>query len=157
MVVTKQFGLTKNEYFKISVTVFIRQKWWVLAIIFVLALPPIFRGYTSENIYSVFCVVYLLLIGVRLYIYAHSKENENFFRLRHYEIDGEKMSCFVNGGSDSTTMMSDFIKVITIKEYYLFYYSKQHCQIIPKDSFQSSADEMWFQKEIITRGGWLRK
>ena len=53
-------------------------------------------------------------------------------------------------------MINEFIKFIEIKDYYLFYYSKEHCVIIPKDSFQSSTDEIWFRNEIITRGGWLR-
>lgn len=157
MIVTKQFSLTRNDFFKILITVFVRQKWWVLAILFILAISPIFTGYTSENIYTVFCVVYILLIGLRFYIYSHSKTNEIFFRLRYYEIDNEKINSFTQGGSQSTTMISDFIKFIDIKKYYLFYYSNQLCVIIPKDSFQSSADEIWFRNEIITRGGWLRK
>lgn len=156
MVVTKQFSLTSTQYFKILVSVFIKKRWWFLALIWLFGIGTALSS-ARDYLYIIFAFLYTILVWAQLWKFSNSKENSNLLKERYFQIDSEKLTGFIEGGSEGTIMISDFIKVIITNESYLLYHAKNQFVFIPKNSFQSPADEMWFQKEIITRRSWLRK
>ena len=57
----------------------------------------------------------------------------------------------MEGGSDGTTMVNDFVKAMQVGDYYLLYLSKNQFLPIAKDSFKSGPEKAWFHREIFSR------
>lgn len=145
MVVTNQFGLTSKEYFIMLITIFLKKKWWIMLLLIFIDIPLMLEG----NYFALVILIYPVVAFIQLWSYAYSKENNIIFKQRYFEIDSNKMTGFIEGGSQSVIMIADFKKVKQTKKYYLLYLAKNQMISFPKNAFQSPVDEIWFKNNIV--------
>ena len=151
MVTTKEFALTRNDMLRILLLAYLKKKWWMLALVIIIGLANLNDNYATEKFFVIFAAAYPFLVLFGLWNYANSDENRNFYKPRHYEIDTEKITAYMEGGSDGTIMVNDFVKTLQVGNYYLLYLSKNQFLPIAKDSFQSDSEKAWFYSEIFLR------
>lgn len=151
MVTTKEFALTRNDMLRILLLAYLKKKWWMLALVIIIGLANLNGNYATEKFFVIFAAAYPFLVLFGLWNYANSDENRNFYKPRHYEIDAEKITAYMESGSDGTIMVNDFVKTLQVGNYYLLYLSKNQFLPIAKDSFQSDSEKAWFYSEIFLR------
>lgn len=150
MIVTKQFGLTNKEYFKMLLAVYLKKKKFILVILWALTFIALFLG---NWVGALIGVLYNLYVVIWLWRFSYSKDNKMFLRQRYLQIEGEDIIVYVEGEMRGKVKVSDFIRVIKLKNYYLLYLSKLQMMYFPKDAFSSQEDEIWFRNNILERIG----
>lgn len=151
MVTTKEFALTRNAMLRILLLAYLKKKWWMLALVIIIGLANLNGNYATDKFFVIFAAAYPFLVLFGLWNYANSDENRNFYKTRHYEIDAEKITAYMEGGSDGTIMVNDFVKAFQVGNYYLLYLSKNQFLPIAKDAFLSDSERAWFHCEIFLR------
>lgn len=153
MIQTKNVKLTPKELFAILIIRYIKQRWWLFAWIWILA---IILGFQETHDYfayffMLFAIVYPILVVIQFWRYVKSKDNKILFLERHYEIDSEKINGIIDQDTYSPIKLEHFIKVVMIRKTYLLYVAKSQFIYIPIDSFESESDRVWFENEIIKK------
>ena len=111
------------------------------------ALKP--TRHSIENILMVLFFFYPFIIIGQLWRQAHAKDNKLFYIGRSFEITEDKINGLIEDGTESAVKFEHVIKIKILMNYYLLYITKNQFLYIPKDSFQSETDRVWFEKEII--------
>jgi hypothetical protein len=153
MITTKQEHLTKKEFFRLLIDLYLKKRWWFLVFIFLMALVQFSVQEKSQgiNFFIIFALLYPLLLLYQYYRYAYSDKNENILRVRHHIITEDTIKTYVNDGSMSELKLSTFIKAEKIKQYYLLYLSKNQYLIIKEKEFASAYDRELFENKVFFR------
>ena len=153
MIQTKNVKLTPKELFEILILRYAKQRWWLYAWIWILAIIIGLQETYDYFAYffMVFAIVYPILVVIQFWRYVKSKDNRILFLERHYEIDSEKINGIIDQDTYSPIKLEHFIKVVMIRKTYLLYVAKSQFIYIPIDSFKSESDRVWFENEIIKK------
>jgi len=152
MIVTNKIILTSKELFKILLTNYLRRRWWQVIWIWVLVVYLLLREHS--NFFDYFIIVALILLqGViiyQLWSFATSKY-ETLLQERHFEIDADKIVGITSNGVPSTYENRYFFKFKRTNRYYLLYINRTDFIYIPTNSFRSTEDIEWFEREVIMK------
>lgn len=153
MIRTKKVRLSSKEYFKIILSTYIRRRWYLIVLMWILALSFIMRPERDLFVifFIVFAILYPIIIIFQYWRFANSKDNKLFLIEREYEIDENRIVGSLGDGTESTTLLEHFIKVIDLKEVYLLYLSKNQFVYIPKNSFETGEDRVWFESKVLSK------
>ncbi|TES90770.1 MAG: hypothetical protein E3J87_09290 [Candidatus Cloacimonadota bacterium] len=148
---TKEFQLTKGEYFNIITLKYFKRKWWLFILLFLIAglLWLLGRFYIALFIF-VFTVIYPIFLIVFFWIYSNSKKNKIFYTKRFYEVDNEFLSAYLEDGSLQKTKLDNIIKVVKTSKYYLLYISITQFFYIPFSAF-NNAEELKSFDELLKK------
>jgi YcxB-like protein len=150
---THEFRMTEQEYFKVTAYNFLRQRWWLMALLVGAAALHALRGGVSVmSVLTIGLVVlYPVYVAAYLWYYANSKQNRLFFEERFIEIDGEFVTGRLNDGSVAKTKWDHIVKVIRTSSSYLLYLSKSQFIYIPVDAFDTEDDLELFETFVKNR------
>lgn len=129
---TKDFELTRKEYFKILMINYFR--WWFIAFIFVIGI------FLRKNWYWQIGLLYCIWLIIYFWFYANSKKNKIFFKRRRFEINDDFLIGYLEDGSLDKLKIDNIVKVIRKARYYLLYMSKSSFIYFPLEIFSSSED-----------------
>lgn len=129
---TKDFELTKKEYFKILMINYF--KWWFIAFIFLMGI------FVRKIFYWGVILAYCIWLILYFWFYTNSKKNKIFFKKRHFEINDDFLICYLEDGSLDKIKIDNIIKVIKKPKYYLLFISKNNFIYLPLEIFSSSED-----------------
>ena len=148
---TKEFQLTKGEYFNIITLKYFKRKWWLFILLFLIAglLWLLGRFYIALFI-NVFTIIYPIFLIVFFWIYSNSKKNKIFYTKRFYEVDNEFLSAYLEDGSLQKIKLDNIIKVVKTSKYYLLYISITQFFYIPFNAFNN-------EEELNNFDGLLKK
>jgi hypothetical protein len=153
MIHTKKFELSKKEYLSIILRVLIRKKWWLFALMWIIAAFQFFKDEKDEL--EIFIMIFTFLFPFIMFFeywrFANSKQNNLIFIERHHEIFADKIITYLGTGSESTIVIENFIKTFELADVYLLYISKNSSVIFPKRIFQTSEDENWFRQNVFLK------
>lgn len=153
MIVTDKIRLTNKELFNIFTTSYLKKRWWLLAWIWIMIVILLFRD--SSDAFGYFIIAALiiiqLIVAYQYWSVANSKENEESFQERFYEIDSEKLVLIKADGTSNTIENGLFTSLTKTKRYYLLYTSKTEFIYLPFCSFKSAEDLKWFDSEIVEK------
>lgn len=151
VITTKEFALTRKAMLRILFLAYLKKKWWFLVLIIIIGFANLNDNYATEKFFAIFAAAYPFLVAFGLWNFANSDANRNFYKARYYEIDSEKITAYMEGGSDGTIMVNNFVKALQVGDYYLLYLSKNQFLPIAKYSFKSGSEKAWFHREIFSR------
>jgi hypothetical protein len=153
MIITEKIKFTEYAFFKIFLAVYLKKRWWLIVMIWLFALLMFSKDEkdSSDTFFIYFAIFYPILIVVRFWMYANSKDNKLFLVERFFEIDENKFIGFLSDGTESTIKFEHFIRVVELKNIFLLYISKNQFIFIPKNSFQNNSDRVWFEQNIISK------
>ena len=153
MIITNPTKLSPAGLFKILALRYLRKRWWLLAWMWVLAvIIGLQETYDNFSLFLiVFSLIYPLLIILILWRFVTAKDNKILFLERHYEIDNDRITGIIDQDTYSLTKIEHFIKAELIQGTYLLYLSKSQFMYIPIDSFRTSEDKLWFEKEVLSK------
>lgn len=153
MIITEKIKLTEYSFFKILLAVYLKKRWWFIVMIWLFALLMFSKDEkdSSDTFFIFFAIFYPILLAIRFWIYSNSKDNKLFLLERFFEIDENKFIVFLGDGTESTIKIEHFIRVVELKNIFLLYISKNQFIFIPKGSFKSNQDRVWFEQNIILR------
>lgn len=147
MVITQVFHLEKKDYFKILINLYLRKKWWLLLWIWAFMIYDFGRDADESFLFfRVFGILYPLIVVYRLWRYANSEENRNFFLEKQLQIEEEGISNVISGTPSDAIPKQLLIKAIELKKFYLLYISKNSFIAIPKSVFNSQENMVWFRR-----------
>jgi uncharacterized membrane protein YqjE len=153
MIKTKKFQVTKKEYLSIIFRVLLKKKWWLFALMWLLAI--VFMLDEEKDTFKVFIIIFAFLFPLitffEYWLFAKSKQNKLIFTERQHEIYSNRIVSHLGGISESTIAMENFIKTFELKDVYLLYISKNQSIYFPKRVFETPEDENWFRNEIFLK------
>jgi hypothetical protein len=151
MIATKEFSISKKEYFKILAQLRFRKSWPVYA--FTIFFAVYLLNDFGKDTFSTFFVIYGMFLTpfvfLYLYFWTHSNKNKIVFVPRQLTIDNEKISTTIDGAL-SEIPLKYITKIIELKQYWLIYISKSQFVFVPKTVFHSESDCKEFE-ELIKR------
>jgi len=139
---TKEFSLSKTEFFIITTINYFKSRWWLVTLLLLVLLYTIASH--LRLVLSLAIIAYLFWITVYFWLFANSKENKIFFKKRYYEIDDEFITGYIEDGSFSKIKLSNIVKVVKTKKYYLLYTSQIQFIYLPLSIFTSENDVINF-------------
>lgn len=130
-----------------------RKRWWLIAWIWVMIVILLVRENNDSFAYVIAAALVLLqgIIAYQYWGYANSKENASYLQDRHYEIDSDKIVGITVDGTSTSIEVRNFISVMKTSNYYLLYTTKTEYIYLPINSFKSTEDKEWFDREIIAK------
>lgn len=138
---TKEFQLTKGEYFNIITLKYFKRKWWLFILLFLIAGLLWFAGRFYIALFiTVFAIIYPIFLIIFFWIYCNSKKNKIFYTKRFYEVDNEFLSAYLEDGSLQKTKLDNIIKVVKTSKYYLLYISITQFFYIPFNAFKNEEE-----------------
>lgn len=153
MITTKKFQLTKKSFFQALIMAHLKRRWWFFILIWVLAFLFSLndRNDLFQQFYVFFAIFYPVYFLYRYWNFASSKDNVIFLLERYFTIYEDRFVDFLSDGTENTIKSQHFIKQVELKNIYLIYISRTQFILIPKDSFQSIEDKIWFEHTIISK------
>lgn len=131
---TKEFEMTKWEYYKVLMIETLKRIWWLIVFI---AIMTILNRDSFAIVFTFVFVVFLMLYN---YYFVNSRANKSFFSKRYFEVNDEFLSGYVKDGSEGKINLNNVVKVVKNKSYFLIYISKVTFYYIPLNAFYSSED-----------------
>lgn len=153
MIQTKSIQLTKNRFFITLLSIYLKNRWWLLVLY-------IFLGFTlcfdhnkdfGKKFFAFFFLLYPILMVLRYWQFANSNDNKVFLLERNFEMTEDKIIGHLSDGTVSEILVEHFVKTVELKKSYLLYLSKIQFIYIPKDSFQNENDRNWFTQTILPK------
>jgi hypothetical protein len=153
MITTGPIKLTSKKLFEITLTTYLKRKWWLFAWIWVLAIILVLNN--NKDSFDIFLIFFLVLFPIVLVIqfwrYAYSKQNKIFLLERYYEIETDTITGKMEDGTTQPIKIEHFIKVISSSKYYLLYIAKAQFIYVPFNSFKNITEKKWFEDEIVNK------
>lgn len=144
-IITKEFELTEKEIFKIGITFQLlpKIKWDIFYIVLGI-------GFISCNIdiittsIGIFLIVISILSPlisiIHLKQYSKSRQIKAFLGKRLMIIDDNFIDTKLVNGNEGKYKVSNIVKVLEQKEYFLLYINKKEFLYVPKNVFNSQED-----------------
>ena len=153
MIKTQNIEITANKFFRLILSIYLIQRWWLVAWIWILIIILLFRGHIGFVEVTLLSLILLfqIIIAGQYWIYAHSKDNRLYLLSRYYEIDTDQIIEMMEDGTTSTIRTERFIKVMKTNRYYLLYIARNEYIYMPVSAFESLADIDWFEKKIVSQ------
>jgi len=155
-ITTRPFNLTPQQYFNISLRRSLRTIFLVLGLYFSIGVAFLF----IHDI--VFAVIFFLAIPILLGMFlwrikrlTHTKENKALFIERYLTIDETYLCGYVKDGAESKVPLTNIVKIISTKTYFLLYLSKLTFIYLPYTAFVTPADQQT-ATELFKKLGLLR-
>lgn len=145
---TKEFQLTKNQYFKILLTLnYRRTRWFILfSVIFIFWI--FFEnkaGDMSEFKISAILVVFVLYSLLPIYTSwraANNPMNPVYMLNRSLVFDGEFITLYKSNGEEAKLSLDNIPKAKRIVDCLMIYTSSVSAIFVPNSAFESEADLM---------------
>lgn len=149
-ITTHPYQLEKKRYFNLLVTLFLKRRWYFIAIIAGITLYhiPKFSEDGFARFFVFFGIIYLPLNIYRLYRWAYSKANANYFVESVLTADNSFLYFKDVADNENKISVATFIKMTQTKNEYLLYLSQNNFSYIPKSAFKSEEDRAFFEKVI---------
>ncbi|WP_109830536.1 hypothetical protein [Reichenbachiella versicolor] len=153
MIQTNPITLSKEQFFKLLLVRYIKQKWWLLTImlIFVVSIASQDVLERTDFIFLAMFISYPLLIVFQLWRWVNSDENKAFLTERIYCVNDSLITGKTDENNFSTVEKNNLIKSEIILGTYLLYITKNQFFYLPFSSFQSEEDRIWFENNYISR------
>lgn len=157
MMQTREYTLTRNDYFRQATGHFLKQCWLLVLSLDLVAVSLWFEARASETSTPVtFAVVTLFLLypflGMAgLFVESRRMANRLFFLKRSCEIDGDWFTLCYEGGRVSKWRLDDF-RVTTVGRVYWLSLSRQTTLFVPFDAFRTPEDREEFEALLRSRG-----
>lgn len=153
MITTHPIKLTSKKLFEITITTYLKRKWWLFVWIWGLAIILLLDSNKDsfEIFLFLFCITFTFLLVVQFWRNAYSKQNKLFLLGRYYEIETDRITGIMEDETSQPIKIEHFIKVIKSSKYYLMYIAQAQFIYVPFDSFKTPADKEWFDDEIINK------
>jgi hypothetical protein len=149
MIQTKEFSLSKKKYFKIILINRFKKAWWLYLLMILLGILslPKFGTDSFSTFFVIFSFSYPILISIYLYYWVSSKDHEPLFLKTKLSFNDEYLF-FERDGNESKLIPSTIQKVLSKKEHWLLYISKDQFIYIPKNIFYNTEDHKSFSQLI---------
>ncbi|MGZ5243308.1 MAG: YcxB family protein [Bacteroidia bacterium] len=141
-ITTKEFGLTKKEYFRIILYNHIMNLKYIYAIMILLFGYYIWKLFNTGRIDIFFpMLIFILIFNLIYYVYfVNHKDNRNVFLKHTISFTDKEIKAISESGEVSTIGFDKIIKVKNRKEYVLLYINKVNFIYLPKSAFYSGDD-----------------
>ena len=154
MIQTKEYALTKQDYFKILSIQRLRRSWFFLIVLTFLVFQYIgpFGGNGFPYPIIIYIIIYFVLIFLTIVMWINSKSNRNFYKPMQLNFGQDKVEILSGQSSvfDTPTKnelaYDSIIKKQKISNYYLLYIAKNSFIIIPNHVFKTEEDLDDFKK-----------
>jgi len=155
-ITTKTYVIDKNALFKLLVSHRYIKRWWISAVAFVCVTAVLYFFMNADTTTSVMTLGVVIILGtastlLSIWRFVNGKGARIFYLSRHYVMDTEKISSFLEDGSTNTIMIKNFIKTDELGGYYLLYLTKGQYVFIPRTAFKTPEDQQWFETNIVGR------
>ena len=136
---TKEIKLTKSSYFNLLAKKYFRQKWWVFALLGLIALSTLINDDRQTSDYFTIGVAFAYPAYILIYFrrFCYSKENKVFLLSRHYQFNDEDVEGYFEDGTKSQIRLAHVTKIYRAKNYALIYLSKITMLYMPEEAFDS--------------------
>lgn len=153
MIKTKEIILTANEFFFLLLSIYIKKRWWVLVWIWGMILILLFGSQMSyvEYVVSVFLILLQIIQVLQYWLYAHARDNRIYLQPRHFEINDEQITEYMNDGTSSVIKIERIIRVMQVRKSYLLFVARNEYIYLPFEAFESQEDLEWFENEVIRK------
>lgn len=144
-ITTKNFQLSKNQYFLILLFKYFKRRIWFYIFLWV---ATFFISFAGINIVTLILILYAVLypLFISLFIYRKAlKAKEIIFSERNIELSNKILKVNIINHSTSEFNISEFSEIRIYKKYIMAYLSKNQYIYIPKLAFEN---ENKFQKFI---------
>jgi hypothetical protein len=156
MTETKPFSQDKKTYFSIVLNTAIKKRWWMYLLVLLVSLANIYyyvvAGRSSHLVWSLVGFGYLLFILIHLYIFAHSKDKDEFLSEKQLFFNDDAVRLEESSGGFGEIPYTRIKKVVDKSNFWMLYLSKNQFLYVPKDIFYSETDFERFRQLIYTAG-----
>jgi hypothetical protein len=135
---TKEFTLSKKDCFLIITINYFKSRWWLVTLLLLVLLYSTIPHLRFLLVFA--SVAYLFWTIVWFWLFVNSKKNKIFFKKIYYEIDDEFITGYIEDSSLSKIKLSNIVKVVKTKKYYLLYISQIQFIYVPLNIFTSEND-----------------
>lgn len=157
-ITTNEFSLNPRDYFKILLINSLTSRWFLFVIFFVISalgtkisLVSILAHFMVFVLMSSIYLLYLAALGAvksRLF-----KSNQLLFSPRRCEIDHEFIAASLADGSLIKINFSRISKIVTRKDYFLFYYTPNQFIYLPLAAIGNPTDVQALMTIIKVKSG----
>ena len=153
MIRTDKIKLTSKGLFNILITAYLKKRWWLVAWIWLMIAILLVRQNNDSLGYFIVAALILFqaVMVFQYWSYSRSKDNDTFLQERYFEIDSDRIVGITIDGASEPIETQKIINLIKTSKYYLLYTTLTQFIYIPVDSFKSSEDKEWFEKEIVSK------
>jgi hypothetical protein len=138
---TREFSLTRSEYFGILYREYLRQNRVAYLLFAVLILAGLFYGYWVFIAAGLFGAIILLIVrAFQIHRYTRDDQNRNLFLPRSVEVSDGTITVRAGGEAESTLPLSSIVRVVRSKEHYRLYYSRNQFLFLPHRAFAHPSD-----------------
>lgn len=149
MIQTKEFSISKQQYFKIILISRLKKSWWLYLLMFFLGILsiPKFGTDNFSTLFVLFSFSHPFLMFIYLYFWVNSKGHSPIFSKTKFSFNTEYLH-FERDGNESKLIPNSIQKAVSKKEYWLIYVSKGQFIYVPKNIFLSTDDYESFSQLI---------
>ncbi|MGE5581533.1 MAG: YcxB family protein [Bacillota bacterium] len=149
---TAKFRFPKSLYFIILFKSAFLRSWWIVALLFSMAVYQGVKGLNSTAfLLGMLPLIFLLYLGGRCWIHASSKRNALFYKERSFEIDEEFLTSKFEDGTVNKIRIDSVARVIKKGGYYRLFLNKKQFIYIPLNAFRTSGDINRFDSILKAR------
>lgn len=147
-IVTNKFELTPAEFFNILVRNYLKKRSWVIVVLIAMGG---FAYYFSDDLTFLFIyLIYPVILLLRFWLYANSRDNKILFRRRNIELSSEKLMTYYEDGTTNSIRLENLRKLERTKTYYLLFITKGTFYYVPFNAFKNVADQHLFEHTVLT-------
>ncbi len=89
---------------------------------------------------ALFSVIYPLIVVASIWGHAYSEQNRIFYRPRHFVVDENQIEGVINGEQQGIISKADVLRVMEVRNMFIFYISKSQLYLDPFSAFQQKED-----------------
>jgi len=131
---TKEYSLTPFESFRILYYDSIKKILLALVILTIIGLI------VNYKLLVIFIGIMPILIMIKCWRFVNSRENACYLKKRRIDINNKKLSVYRDDGELMEVLLTNIVKVLKRKQYYLIYIAKDSFLYLPISAFNSSKD-----------------
>lgn len=149
-ITTHPYSLDKKRYFNLLVKLFLKRKWYLIALITGIVIYSIstITENTFARFFVIFGIVYIPLHIYRIYRWVYAKNNANYFIESTLTVDNSFLYFKDIADNETKVSVATFVKMTQTEHEYLLYLSQNNFSYIPKSAFKTDEDRVYFEHVI---------
>jgi signal transduction histidine kinase len=149
---TKEHSMTRGEYLSIITGNYIRQRWWLFLILWVVAILSVILDSPFAPIAIAFAAISPLIAFLYLWYHAWTPKNRIYYLPRTIELDeGFITACSADGGINRTPLQH-FLGAKKTRDSFILRLTKIQFVFVPFRAFESKEDQDAFENILKGKG-----